>query len=205
MITYKLSLVCFSLVFPKSLSPHKEYFFQCIVHSLLGPVWGKHGLSCSLFSGNLRHLGHCGVFVQPRRVLLHYFWVYWIFFSFFFKIRESESLLTFPMFHSNPIITALFLSLPLLLFLVWAGVPQAYSTLPWVLTLLVEGMVWINVQQHRSTAHTLSSASSCTAALAEACTCLFAWSAFSAITLGSGSAELGCRWRWWLLSTGLWH
>lgn len=74
-------------------------------------------------------------------------------------ICESESLLTFPVFHDNPIITALILSLPLLLFLVWAGVPQAYSTLPWVLTLLVEGMVWTNVQQHRSTANTLSSAS----------------------------------------------
>lgn len=80
------------------------------------------------------------------------------FFS-FFMICESESLLTFPMFHDNPIITALILSLPLLLFPVWAGVPQAYSTLPWVLTLLVEGMVWINVQRHRSPANTLSSAS----------------------------------------------
>ncbi|XP_077642136.1 A-kinase anchor protein 13 [Lonchura striata] len=46
---------------------------------------------------------------------------------------------------------------------------------------------------------------SSTAALAEACTCLFAWSAFSATTLGRGSSELGCRWRWWLLSSGLWH
>lgn len=127
--------------------------------------------------------------------------------GFFFKVCESESLLTSPMFHNNPIITALFLSLPLLLFLVWAGVPQAYSTLPWVLTLLVEGMVWINVQQHRSSASTLSSASraSSTAALAEACTCLFAWSAFAAITLGSGASGLGYRWRWWLLSTGLWQ
>lgn len=120
----------------------------------MGSVWGKHGLSCSLFSGNLGHLRHCGVFVQPDVcycIISEFVGV------FFFKICESENLLTFPMFRNNPIITALFLSLPLLLFLVWAGVPQAYSTLPWVLTLLVEGTVWINVQQQRSAANTLSS------------------------------------------------
>lgn len=90
MIIYKLALVCFSLVFPKNLSPHKEYFFQYVEYSLMGSVWGKHGLS--LFSGNLGHLRHCGVFVQPDVC----YCIISEFVGGFCKICESESLLTFP-------------------------------------------------------------------------------------------------------------
>lgn len=136
----KLALVCFSLVFPRNFSPHKEQFFQYIVYLLMESVWQKHGLSCYLFGGNLGHLGHSGVFWQPE-IYSSYCIISEFVVGFFFKICKSWESFNIPLFRNNPIITALFLSLPLLMFLVWAGVPLVYSSLPWVLTLLVEGTV----------------------------------------------------------------
>lgn len=115
----------------------------------LGKAWAV--------GGNLSHLGHSGLLWQPE--IYNSYWIIWVCWVFFLNTQEWESF-NIPLFRNNPIITALFLSLPLLMFLVWAGVPRVYSSLPWVLTLLVEGMVSINVQQQRrSAANTLSSAS----------------------------------------------
>lgn len=154
---YKLALVCFSLVFPRTCLPTRSTFSSTLYTHWRGQFGGSMGCPapCSVVTSGLWSTVVC-LCNQTCATALFLSLLFWFF---FFTICESESLLTFPMFHDNPITTALFLSLPLLLFLVWAGVPQAFSTLPWVLTLLVEGMVWINVQQLRGTAHTLSSAS----------------------------------------------
>lgn len=206
-MTYKLALVCFSLVFPKHLSPHKGYFFpgHCILYTLdtVG-CWFGGSMGCpapcsvvtSGLWGTVVRLCNQTCASALFLSLLYFFYDMWEWESFNVPHVpwQSDNHCPYPFFASFAVPS-----------LSWCPSGVQYIAMGPDFTCRRYGMnKCAAAQEHcKHPVVSFSCIASSPAALAEARVCLFGL--LSQQLLLGVDPQRGCRWRWWLLFTALWH